>query len=166
MPIKPENLARYPANWKQISAEARARAGNRCQHPGCTARQYAVGSWEKRGNEWVWQPITGNVFRDAAGQGLAWPSMRPLTYAEARQIALARRVANEHWTRLGDEVGDVKIIVIVLTVAHLDHDPGNCDPANLRVMCQRHHLAYDNDHHRANAQATRRAKAGTLELFA
>jgi len=30
---------------------------------------------------------------------------------------------------------------------------------------QRHHLAYDHDHHRANAQATRRAKAGTLELF-
>lgn len=161
MPIKPENRARYPANWKQISAEARARAGNCCQHHGCMARQYAVGSWEKRGDEWRWQPLMGSAFHDAAGQGFSWPSLRPLTYAEAKQVA-----ADHHWSRFGDEVGDVKIIVIVLTVAHLDHDPSNCDPANLRVMCQRHHLAYDHDLHLANSQATRRAKAGTLELFA
>lgn len=38
-------------------------------------------------------------------------------------------------------------------------------PSNLAAMCQRHHLAYDHNHHRANAQATRRAKAGTLEMF-
>ena len=155
MPIKPENRARYPANWKQISAEARARAGNCCQHPGCMARQYAVGSWEKRGSDWEWQPIMGSAFHDAAGQGFAWPSMQPPTYAEARQIA-----ADLSW---GNE--DAKFIVIVLTVAHLDHNPENCDPSNLRAMCQRHHLAYDHDHRRANAQATRRTKAGTLEMF-
>ncbi len=53
----------------------------------------------------------------------------------------------------------------MLTIAHLDHDPTNNSDDNLRAMCQRHHLALDHDHHRANAQATRRAKAGTLELF-
>lgn len=36
---------------------------------------------------------------------------------------------------------------VVLTVAHLDHDPGNCDPENLRCLCQRCHLTYDAPHH-------------------
>lgn len=37
---------------------------------------------------------------------------------------------------------------IVLTVAHLDHDPINCADANLKAMCQRCHLRYDVEHHR------------------
>jgi hypothetical protein len=56
---------------------------------------------------------------------------------------------------------------VVLTVAHLDHTPENCDPANLRAMCQACHLAYDRDHHRQTAAATRRAAieaAGQLAL--
>lgn len=32
---------------------------------------------------------------------------------------------------------------VVLTIAHLDHTPENCDPANLRAWCQRCHNAYD-----------------------
>ncbi len=31
MPIKPENRARYPKDWKEIRAEVLARAGNRCE---------------------------------------------------------------------------------------------------------------------------------------
>jgi len=32
MPIRPENRGRYPANWKQISADIRfGRAGGRCE---------------------------------------------------------------------------------------------------------------------------------------
>ena len=31
MPIKPENRARYPKDWKRISREVREAAGNRCQ---------------------------------------------------------------------------------------------------------------------------------------
>ncbi|MFE6866038.1 hypothetical protein ACFVFS_05740 [Kitasatospora sp. NPDC057692] len=48
---------------------------------------------------------------------------------------------------------------VVLTVAHLDHTPENCDPSNLRAMCQGCHLHYDRDHHRETAAATRRAAA-------
>ena len=36
---------------------------------------------------------------------------------------------------------------IVLTVAHLDHDPTNCKDDNLRALCQRCHLRYDREHH-------------------
>lgn len=45
---------------------------------------------------------------------------------------------------------------VVLTVAHLDHTPENCDPANLRAMCQGCHLHYDAEHHRQTRAETRR----------
>lgn len=54
---------------------------------------------------------------------------------------------------------------IVLTVAHLNHAPEDCDPANLRAMCQRCHLRYDRDHHARNAAATRAAKSPQVRMF-
>ena len=36
--------------------------------------------------------------------------------------------------------------IVVLTVAHLDHDPRNCDEANLAALCQRCHNRYDMQH--------------------
>jgi len=57
---------------------------------------------------------------------------------------------------------------VILTVAHLDHDTHNNDPANLRAMCQRCHLRYDLAHHRHNAAQTRRRRMierGQLELM-
>jgi len=47
---------------------------------------------------------------------------------------------------------------VVLTVAHLNHDPQDCRPENLKAMCQRCHLRYDAPHHQKNAAATRRRK--------
>jgi hypothetical protein len=47
---------------------------------------------------------------------------------------------------------------VVLTVAHLDHNPQNCDPANLRAWCQPHHLRYDAPQHGKHAAATRRRR--------
>lgn len=44
---------------------------------------------------------------------------------------------------------------VVLTVAHMDHDKTNNDPANLRALCQRCHLDWDLAHHMANARRTR-----------
>jgi hypothetical protein len=72
--------------------------------------------------------------------------------------------------KVGDRIacadgGKIKIIKIVLTIAHLDHQPENCADDNLRAWCQRHHLAYDAKHHVITAAATRRARANTLELF-
>ena len=56
---------------------------------------------------------------------------------------------------------------VVLTVAHLDHVPENCDGENLRAMCQGCHLHYDRDHHVATRAATIRAEreaAGQLSI--
>lgn len=38
--------------------------------------------------------------------------------------------------------------IVVLTVAHLDHQPENSDDDNLAAMCQRCHLHYDLPFHR------------------
>lgn len=92
MPIRPENRARYPRNWKAITAEIRERAGNRCEgspaYPDCRAENGEP------------HPVTGST--------------------------------------------------VVLTVAHLDHQPENCDPSNLRAWCQKCHNTYDAPHRKQN----------------
>ena len=64
-----------------------------------------------------------------------------------------------------------KIIQIVLTVAHLDHDTTNNSDDNLAALCQKCHLNYDHEHHVKNAKATRAARkqqaaadSGQLEM--
>lgn len=92
MPIKPENKARYPHDWKQIRERILERAAHRC--------------------EWCGVP--------------------------------------NYSTRSGKR--------IVLTIAHLDHQPEHCSPVNLRALCQRCHLAHDLHLHMANAARTRAAR--------
>ena len=67
----------------------------------------------------------------------------------------------------GSEFPAIRWVRVVLTVAHLDHTPSNCDPSNLRAWCQRCHLAYDLPEHRKHAAETRRKRiedAGQLTL--
>ena len=54
---------------------------------------------------------------------------------------------------------------VILTVAHLDHQPENSDDGNLTAMCQRCHLAYDADHHRLVHKKTMRERKRNHELF-
>lgn len=49
----------------------------------------------------------------------------------------------------------LKTVEIALTIAHLDHQPENCDPDNLRAWCQRCHNRYDAPYRRQNAAARR-----------
>ena len=51
--------------------------------------------------------------------------------------------------------------IVVLIVAHLDHITENCNPANLRVWCQRCHNTYD----AADRRATRRSRKALGDLF-
>lgn len=66
----------------------------------------------------------------------------------------------EAWWLDGDAIARV-----VLTIAHLDHTPENCDPANLAALCQRCHLAHDAEQHRQTAYATRRRGKAMKDLF-
>jgi 5-methylcytosine-specific restriction endonuclease McrA len=42
--------------------------------------------------------------------------------------------------------GEDNAIEIILTVAHLDHNPENCNEDNLKALCQRCHNRYDIPH--------------------
>ena len=47
---------------------------------------------------------------------------------------------------------------VFLTVAHLDHIPEHCDPANLKAMYQLCHNAYDAKHRAETRRATAAAE--------
>ena len=100
MPIKKENIKRYPENWKQISADIRFnRANNHCEICGC--------------ENYKPHPLTGSK--------------------------------------------------VVLTVAHLDHTPENCDYSNLKAMCQKCLNSYDTEHRKSTRSKTK--SEGCLSLF-
>lgn len=53
--------------------------------------------------------------------------------------------------KCGMEIPPAKV---VLTIAHLDHTPENCDPSNLRALCQKCHNKYDAEHRRQTRSHT------------
>jgi hypothetical protein len=116
MPIRTSEAARYPKDWKAISARIKARSGGRCEcHGECGLHRTTPGP--RRCDE-------------RQGEPAKWANGR-----------------------------------VVLTTAHLDHQPEHCAEENLRAMCARCHLRYDVAHHQRNAAATRRAKKQNRELF-
>lgn len=138
MPIKPENRSRYPSDWKQIRERILVRAGHCCERCKAPNRQrIARGGGDDAG---TYMLDTAEVFCSDTG----------------------RRLGQIHMSNYQVD----RMVDVVLTIAHLDHTPENCDDDNLRAWCQRCHLRYDADHHRANAWATRRAKSGTSDMFA
>jgi 5-methylcytosine-specific restriction endonuclease McrA len=56
--------------------------------------------------------------------------------------------------------------IVVLTVAHLDHDTQNNSDENLAALCQKCHLTYDGQHHAKNARKTRIKKKEQAKLEA
>ena len=68
-----------------------------------------------------------------------------------RHTGRCRALNRQPHPRTGSEV--------VLTVAHLNHQPQDCRPENLRAFCQACHLSYDADHHAATRARTRQAAA-------
>ncbi len=124
----PIDYRRYPADWKVRRARILDRANHRCES--CDVPNHAVGCRDEAGR---FVPVTGKPSDRAAGVGLTVTGER-LRFGAA--CDLARELgANDrrNW------------LIIVLTVAHLDHDPDNHDVADdrLKALCQRCHLNYD-----------------------
>jgi len=59
----------------------------------------------------------------------------------------------------------VKIVRIILVIAHMDHNIKNNDYNNLRALRQRCHLNYDRPIHKVLRKATFAAKRRQLRLF-
>jgi hypothetical protein len=132
MPIKPENRKRYPSNWRELRARRLHIARERCEF--CDVPNYAVG-YRERDGEFVQR-----------GQAASYAKARQLVYDLAADEESLPPEEQRRW------------IVVVLTIAHLDHNPADSDISRLRALCQRCHLRYDAQHHRTNAGRTRAKK--------
>jgi 5-methylcytosine-specific restriction endonuclease McrA len=140
MPIKPENVHRYPPNWAEIRSEVLIRARGRCEN--CGVANYALGGRTRDGRWLTAHPLGERLL------SLEWP--RPGDWA---------------WCSDGTHREELRIVRIVLTIAHLDHTPENCSLENLRAWCQRCHLSYDAQHHAQTAYHSRRAGRALGDLF-
>lgn len=136
MPIKEENKKYYEGKqWQYFRAWALERAEHQCQL--CGVDNYAVVTYNENGKREI----------DSTEQYLDINGV-PRIYSEARSYA----------DMMNRDVPNMKFIVIVLTIAHLDHNPENNHPDNLRALCQKCHLNHDKELHKKNAAETRRKK--------
>ena len=118
MPIKPENKDKYPNNWKQISEDIRFnRANNRCEV--CGIKNYSV---IKRLPDGTWK-----------------------NPCQTEWDMIHSRIKNCH-SNMTESLKYHGFTKVILTVAHLDHQPENCDYLNLKAMCQKCHNNYDKSH--------------------
>lgn len=149
----PTNMSAYPSNWAEIRIAVRMRSGGRCEcigecglHDGAPSPEclYSLGAEEHDGHARCGWPRTCECY--CHGE-----KPQDSTRCEERDGAPAI------WAR-----GRV-----VLTTAHLCHDPA-CDKLeHLRHMCNRCHLRYDRDLHARHARERRRRErieSGQQEL--
>lgn len=135
MPIKPENKNKYPENWPEISKDIRFnRAKNRCEV--CGIVNYSV---IKRLKDGTWR-----------------------TPSEQEWDMIHSRIRYSH-TSMSESLKYHGFVKIILTVAHLDHNPANCDYSNLKAMCQRCHNQYDKVHRKGTIRDSH--NVGQMSLF-
>jgi hypothetical protein len=138
MPIRPENKNRYPKDWPQISQRIRNHAGNKCEE--CGVPNYEYGGRAPDGTWHKSLPLGEKLLR------LEWPQLGD--YARCRG-----------WPE------PLRIVRIVLTVAHLNHQPEDCRDENLKAWCQRCHNRYDAAERRKGIKARKTAKLAVSDLF-
>ena len=143
MPIRPENRGRYPKDWPQIAANIRARAGDVCEACGVPNGKFIRRAVSEKG-----VPV--------------WRLSSDPAYCNGYSAADGTEVPDT----MEDECGYGRSVRVVLTVAHLDHQPENCDPDNLRAWCQRCHNAYDAPMRRAGIKSRARAERAVSDMFA
>jgi 5-methylcytosine-specific restriction endonuclease McrA len=142
MPIRSENRKRYPADWPAIRARILARADHRCER--CGVKNHTLGGRLPSGVFCAAMPTGDNGLRNT------WP--KPGEHAAC-------------WIAATGKPRTMRIVRIVLTIAHLDHTPENCDPANLQALCQQCHNRLDAKMRAAGLKARRRSAAAANDLF-
>jgi hypothetical protein len=136
MPIRPEYKWFYPIDWPQLSAMIRfERAKGSCEECGRPHGREIQHLGDGR-----WWDEEGQTWRNGRG--------RPLPH-----LALVVGAVAVRKTR------------VVLATAHLDHDPTNNRPRNLRALCQRCHMIHDRAEHRRQRWLTLRMRKAIGDLF-
>lgn len=137
MPIRAENKALYPKEWPVIAARVRAKAGNVCEY--CGVPNYELGG-RVHGGGWRRAMLVERLSR------LEWPHPGDYAWCEGHPEKL-------------------RIVRIVLTVAHLNHDPTDCREENLKALCQLCHNRHDAPMRRRGIQERARASRALKDLF-
>ncbi len=136
MPIRPDLAALYPPDWPEISHRIRfVRAQGRCER--CD-RPHGRLVYTLPDGSWL-DPSAPDGWRDDLGEPIGPPSRAELEY-----LGLTR---------------------VVLTTAHVDHDPRNNADMNLMAWCSRCHIINDMPHHRAQTRLTWRSRWALADLF-
>lgn len=151
-PIRPENRGLYPSDWATVvRPQILERAGRRCECEGECGLHPPLSICRCGDAQRYHQDDSGRCLLS--------------THAEP---CLAYQFSHVEPRRCSELDGQTALWArgrIILTIAHLDHDPANREPSNLRAMCQRCHNRYDRDHRIATAARTRRERRGVGELF-
>ena len=152
MPVSRENQKLYPGGslhskaWQKIRWRTRDRAVNLLGYDGCEICRIPAGPQRRRNSDNAWI------------ETVSWPpGVMEVYFVDP---ASGKRGGSAYGVR-GDEIRTVKII---LTTMHMDHDPGNSDPANLTRGCQLCHNRHDAPHRAANARETRQRARATANL--
>jgi len=135
MPIRAELRIYYGQEWRtEIRPRILSRAGNCCEF--CS----------KPNSVWI-ETTTGTRWSK---------ELRRPTH-----FMYWRRMSNGEWytqrgrhcpARPAPAFIKSRLVKVVLTIAHLDHNPENNSDENLRALCQWCHLIHDKEHHRQSRQ--------------
>ena len=138
MPIRPQHRWLYPLDWPQLSALIRfGRAQGRCER--CR------------------RPHGRLVYHLGDGR---WWDEEERTWRAGNGRAL-RKLPSE-----GPSLTHpVLVTKVVLATAHLDHDPTNNRPRNLKAFCQRCHMLHDAAEHRRRRWFTLHMRKAVGDLF-
>jgi hypothetical protein len=138
MPIRRQYRWLYPIDWPQLSALIRfGRAKGRCEH--CRRPHGHLVFHLGDGRWWDEEAVTWR-----SGQGRALSSLRGPP---------------------APDDGSIRTTKVVLATAHLDHDPSNNRPRNLKAFCQRCHMLNDRDEHLRRRWITLRMRKALGDLF-
>lgn len=138
MPIRPENRFFYPIDWVQLSQVIRFERAKGC----CEGCRRPHGQLVCHLGDGRWWDTAAQTWRSGKGRRLKLASPEALS---ADTPCYTTRV--------------------YLACAHLDHDPGNNTPANLKALCQRCHILHDREEHLRQRWLTHRVRKAIGDLF-
>lgn len=137
MPIKPENVARYPADWPDIRARIQQRAGDKCEECGVQNR-----AWGYRENG-AFHPVNKPQVIEMVKSGREWVQP-PFDFGPHRVIEIVCTVSHTDHTPENCADGNLRFLC---QRCHLAHDAVH--HAQTRYQTRREGLAisdlFDNE---------------------
>lgn len=158
MPIRRENKQYYDTlAFGDLRARLQVRSGNRCELCRAPGGHDVFMTWSDSdpdyrdalwwdGANWIdrgGQPIPREAFTSQ------WVSLHP----------------GRAWLADGPDLRYARLVKVVLTVAHLDHDPRHADDDRCKFLCGRCHLRHDAANNYARGRRYRATAEGQQWLL-